>query len=178
MSINNDDELRSRSDNTASLKAEIVTNLRRYEPLVSALVEAEVDDTGEELDPSDVNVSGRIATPMTAPGPESIPPALLIIEIYSFSSQHRGSATTSNFSVETGVTVTQGWIDQHNRAHGSNPDLAMGRIFDAISERAHVSFGVSGLTPRDGGGGGEMSSPMRGGARARVRTWEFSRTRG
>lgn len=162
---------RSRSPGVAQLRADVVRDLRSDSRVQEMLAE-----------PGGFSPRQQITTPTLAPAEdENLPPALVVVEAYHTSSTHRNSATEMDYEVEVGLTVTQGWIDHHTPdrdSPGSNPDLILDDIMDAIGERAHVMFNVPNLSLESGGSGGAMSSPMRGGERAKVKSWLFSRTRG
>ncbi|NUC71707.1 hypothetical protein HTZ84_05185 [Haloterrigena sp. SYSU A558-1] len=156
------------SDNEAGLTQAALTDLRSYGPLLEAL--------GDGDSPGDA--TEQIRTPLTAPDPDDIPPALLIIDVQAVASADRGGAVLVDYEVEAGLTVTAGWIEG-NRP-GPNPEIAFSRILDAVSERANVGFGVDHLALSDagtGGGSGVLESPMEAGEKGAARLWQFEQSR-
>lgn len=164
---------RGGSDNSAGLTATIVSDLRSDERLLETLGDGEQPGDG----------TTQIRTPLTAPDLDSIPPALLLVDVQAVGRRSRGQPTGVDYEVEAGLTVTRGWIENEDGADGDvrpgpNPELAFKEILDAVSERAAVSFGVDHLALEDGGGGtGVTDSPMEGGERAAARVWQFSQSR-
>ena len=155
------------SDNSAGLTESVLRDLRSDDRLLEAL-----GDGDEPGDPTE-----QIRTPLTAPDPDSIPPALLIVDVQAVGSVSMGRPTSVDYEVEAGLTVTAGWIEGEYRP-GPNAELAFSQILDAVSERASASFGVDHLAPEDGGGGsGVTDSPMEAGERAAARVFAFSQSR-
>ncbi|MDJ1433590.1 hypothetical protein [Halostagnicola sp. A-GB9-2] len=155
------------SDNTKELTADVITDLRTDDRLLETL-----GDGNEPGDPTE-----RIRTPLTAPSPDNIPPALVVVDVQAVGSMSMGRPTSVDYEIEAGLTITAGWIEGDRP--GPSADLAFSDILDAISERAAVSFGVDHLAQVDSGSGGSgvLDSPMDAGERAAARVFAFTQSR-
>lgn len=139
----------------------VVSDLRGHAPLEDALYR----DT-DAADPR-----SRIHTPMSRPS-ETLP-ATLVLDVFAGGGTGTDHTTVDvSFVVEAGLAVTEGWRNHHNETDGTNADLVADEIMDAVSERAHVSFGTA--VRFDGRfGGGSASPPDEGGEMNRVGQWQY-----
>lgn len=150
------------SEGSRLFRQAVVSDLRDHAPLEDALYR----DT-DAADPA-----SRIHTPMSRPSRTL--PATLVVDVYAGGGTGTDHTTVDvSMIAEAGLSVTEGWRNHHNETDGTNADLVADEIMDAISERAHVSFGTD--VRFDGRfGGGSPSTPDEGGEMNRVAQWQYA----